>query len=76
MDILDMLKFLGVSDRQLKKMRAKAHKGRRSDRPRCGARRRDGGQCEMRAVCDRLTGRPLHGGRCRLHGGLSTGPAN
>jgi hypothetical protein len=69
-----MLKFLGVSDRQLKKMRAKAHKGRRSDRPRCGARRRDGGECAMRAVCDRLTGRPLRGGRCRLHGGLSTGP--
>src|SRR5689334_8633967 len=37
--------------------------------PLCGARRRDGGACQMRAVCDRLTGRPLHRGRCRLHGG-------
>jgi hypothetical protein len=42
-------------------------------RERCCARCRDGHRCRMRAVCDEL-GRPLHGGRCRLHGGLSTGP--
>jgi hypothetical protein len=74
LDILEVLKFHGVPERQLRQLRAKSHKGRRSDGPRCGARRRDGGQCEMRAVCDRMTGRPLHGGRCRSHGGLSTGP--
>jgi hypothetical protein len=74
LDILEMLRILGVPDRTLRQLRAKAHKGRRSDRPPCGARRRDGAHCEMDAVCDRMTGQPLHGGRCRLHGGLSTGP--
>jgi hypothetical protein len=34
--------------------------------PRCGARRRDGGACRAPAVREKR--------RCRLHGGLSTGP--
>jgi hypothetical protein len=34
--------------------------------PRCGAKRRDGGACKSPAVTNRL--------RCRMHGGLSTGP--
>jgi hypothetical protein len=46
----------------------------KSDAPRCGARRRDGGECQARPAWDTRRGRPLHGGRCRLHGGLSTGP--
>jgi hypothetical protein len=46
----------------------------KSGRPRCGAKRRDGGRCEAPAVWDEQRNRPLHGGRCRLHGGLSTGP--
>jgi hypothetical protein len=33
--------------------------------PRCGARRRDGGSCRQPA---------MKNGRCRLHGGKSTGP--
>lgn len=33
--------------------------------PRCGARRRDGGSCQQPAMPN---------GRCRMHGGLSTGP--
>jgi len=33
--------------------------------PRCGARTRAGGRCRQPA---------MHNGRCRLHGGLSTGP--
>jgi hypothetical protein len=33
--------------------------------PRCGARRRDGGSCRQPAMPN---------GRCRMHGGLSTGP--
>jgi len=40
---------------------------------RCGARKRDGAPCEARAVADPETGRSRNG-RCRLHGGLSTGP--
>lgn len=33
--------------------------------PRCGAKRRDGGRCR---------GPAMPNGRCRMHGGLSTGP--
>jgi hypothetical protein len=33
--------------------------------PRCGAKRRDGGSCQQPAMPN---------GRCRMHGGLSTGP--
>jgi hypothetical protein len=29
--------------------------------------------CRAKAVCDKFTGEPLNG-RCRMHGGLSTGP--
>src|ERR1051326_7928061 len=46
----------------------------KKQRPLCGARRRDGGLCNARALCDALTGEPLRGGRCRMHGGLSTCP--
>ena len=43
------------------------------DRPRCGARCRDGHACRAPAVWDRNRQRPRNG-RCRMHGGLSTGP--
>ena len=33
--------------------------------PRCGAKRRDGGSCRQAAMGN---------GRCRMHGGKSTGP--
>ena len=42
-------------------------------RPTCGARCRDGHACEAPAVWSTSTGAPRNG-RCRLHGGLSTGP--
>jgi len=45
----------------------------RPDRPRCGARCRDGHACKAPAVWDALRDRPVNG-RCKLHGGLSTGP--
>ncbi|MBV9470708.1 MAG: hypothetical protein JO316_15660 [Abitibacteriaceae bacterium] len=38
----------------------------KSERPFCGARCRDGHSCRARVVEDRR--------RCRMHGGLSTGP--
>ncbi|WP_318527335.1 HGGxSTG domain-containing protein [Ruegeria aquimaris] len=38
----------------------------KSQRPVCGAKTRAGGQCQARAVPGKR--------RCRLHGGLSTGP--
>lgn len=45
----------------------------RSQRPRCGARTRTGGECQARAVWCHETDSPRNG-RCRNHGGLSTGP--
>jgi hypothetical protein len=39
---------------------------RRKDRPRCGAKTRAGRPCRMRVEFGKA--------RCRLHGGLSTGP--
>jgi hypothetical protein len=41
--------------------------------PRCGARCRDGHPCQARAAWDVDHCAPRNG-RCRLHGGLSTGP--
>ncbi|WP_371813400.1 HGGxSTG domain-containing protein [Ruegeria sp. HKCCA4008] len=38
----------------------------KSERPECGAKTRAGGQCQARVVPGKR--------RCRLHGGLSTGP--
>ena len=42
--------------------------------PRCGARCRDGHRCQDRATRDAETDCYVRNGRCRLHGGLSTGP--
>jgi hypothetical protein len=42
----------------------------RAERPRCGARTRAGGACRAQALLNKA-GQP---GRCRMHGGLSTGP--
>ena len=47
---------------------------RRCDRPRCGAKRkRDGKPCEAPVVWDVERDAPRNG-RCRMHGGASTGP--
>jgi hypothetical protein len=43
------------------------------ERPRCGARCRDGSPCEALPVWDKRLDRAVNG-RCRMHGGLSTGP--
>ena len=43
------------------------------ERPRCGARCRDGSPCKAPPVWDRRLDRAVNG-RCRMHGGLSTGP--
>jgi hypothetical protein len=42
--------------------------------PLCGARCRDGHLCQAKATRDAETGCYVRNGRCRLHGGLSTGP--
>lgn len=45
---------------------------RKRDRPLCGSRCRDGHACKAKAVVCLKTGKPING-RCRMHGGLSTG---
>ena len=45
---------------------------RKKARPTCGARCRDGHACKAKAVVD-SNDSPING-RCRMHGGLSTGP--
>ena len=42
-------------------------------RPKCGARCRDGHACRAPVVWDVENNRPRND-RCRMHGGLSTGP--
>ncbi|MBT4129683.1 MAG: hypothetical protein HOE44_03065 [Candidatus Marinimicrobia bacterium] len=42
-------------------------------RPQCGAKTRAGRPCRATAVWDKKTNSPVNG-RCRMHGGLSTGP--
>lgn len=43
------------------------------ERPQCGARTRQGTPCQAPAVWDKAKNQPRNG-RCRMHGGLSTGP--
>ena len=45
----------------------------KSERPRCLARTRAGGSCQARVAWDKTRFRARNG-RCRMHGGLSTGP--
>ena len=42
-------------------------------RPRCRAKTRRGSPCQAPAVWNKVNDRPING-RCKLHGGLSTGP--
>ncbi len=44
----------------------------KSERPYCGARCRDGHACKARACWNRFRNKQMN--RCRMHGGLSTGP--
>ena len=46
---------------------------RKADRPLCGARTRAGRPCHARCVWDYQRQAPRNG-RCRMHGGCSTGP--
>lgn len=41
-------------------------------RPHCGAKTRAGGSCRATPVWDKVNDKPRNG-RCRMHGGLSTG---
>ena len=45
----------------------------KSSRPKCGAKTRIGRPCRAPVVWDKKNDKPVNG-RCRMHGGLSTGP--
>ncbi len=45
---------------------------RKRNRPVCGAKCRDGHACNAKVVVDSKTDKPING-RCRMHGGLSSG---
>jgi hypothetical protein len=48
---------------------------RKAHRPYCGAKTRRGSPCQARALWDHEKDSAKNG-RCRLHGGLSTGPTS
>lgn len=43
------------------------------NRPPCGAKCRDGSSCKAKVVWDNKHNNPINS-RCRMHGGLSSGP--
>jgi len=50
------------------------HATKKKDRPQCGAKTRTGKPCQAPAVWDTYNDMAANG-RCRMHGGLSTGPS-
>ncbi|MGH8565660.1 MAG: HGGxSTG domain-containing protein [Gammaproteobacteria bacterium] len=54
-------------------LRVPMHRVFKSELPLCGARCRDGHPCQAKAAWDASRHAPRNG-RCRIHGGLSTGP--
>ena len=69
-----LLSLVVGADRVLARMdfnRQRKPRPRRADRPRCGARTRKGDRCRALVVWPK-GGKPR--ARCRMHGGLSTGP--
>ena len=69
-----LLSLVVGADRVLARMdfnRQRKPRPKREDRPRCGARTRRGDPCRALVVWPK-GGKPR--ARCRMHGGLSTGP--
>jgi len=62
-----------VEARRERRARATRKRPKRDERPRCGARCRDGHACNAPVVWKGGAQAPRNG-RCRMHGGLSTGP--
>lgn len=52
---------------------AKTPKNPRKNRGTCDAKTRQGGSCQAPPVWDKISDKALNG-RCKLHGGKSTGP--
>lgn len=72
---------LSLARQQVKQCRFEAHKTKsrhptrplKEQRPICGAKTRLGTPCQALAIWEKYADGPRNG-RCRLHGGLSTGP--
>ncbi len=74
MDLRDRIDLIRILEQILDKERPEAGWATlKPERPRCGARCRDGHECRAPAVWDKKHDRPRTG-RCRMYGGLSTGP--
>lgn len=58
--------------RLARRLTKRRHRPERDERPLCGARTRAGGRCCARVVW--IAGELAPRSRCRVHGGLSTGP--
>ena len=74
--IADLL-TAALARREAERLRERREAGRprtrKKNRPRCGAKTRAGPPCQAPAVWDNIAKKPRNG-RCRMHGGLSTGP--
>jgi hypothetical protein len=66
------IKTCRVMLRQMR-LRQPIYRVYKNELPLCGARCRDGHPCQARAAWDETRTYPRNG-RCRRHGGLSTGP--
>lgn len=64
---------MGLRRKQVRRTKVWFADSQTWDRLRCGARTRAGGCCRAQPVLDAVTKSPKNG-RCKLHGGLSTGP--
>ena len=72
---LDVLRALDALDAVAARIPLTVRRARRATRPRCSARCRDGHACRASVVVRRDDqGAVVVAARCRMHGGLSTGP--
>jgi len=71
---LPVLQEVEIARGMLRRLRAPGGTPKQA-RPRCQARCRDGHPCQARAVWDADRDAPRNG-RCRVHGGVSTGPTS
>ncbi len=71
---LDVLRALDALAAAAARIPLTVLRPRRTARPRCGARCRDGHPCAAAVVVQRTDEGVHYAARCRMHGGLSTGP--
>ncbi len=72
-ETLTQMEWLRVMIDMLRGVREPYYRVFRSERPQCGAKCRDGHACKAPAMLDLKYRCYVRNGRCRNHGGLSTG---